>query len=61
MPRMLGVCQRPWCPYCRGPAGLDCADASRSKRAERAREKRAWRREEVEHVLPRVRVSVPVG
>lgn len=45
MARMLGVCQRPWCPYCRGPAGLDCPDASRTKRSARAREKRAWRRE----------------
>lgn len=46
MPRMLGVCQRPWCPTCRSKGwGLDCPDASRSKGAARAAEKRAWRRE----------------
>lgn len=45
MARMLGTCQRPWCPYCRAPAGLDCADSSCGKRSARAREKREWRRE----------------
>lgn len=45
MARMLGVVQRPWCPFHRAPAGLDCPDASRSKGAARQAEKRAWRRE----------------
>jgi hypothetical protein len=46
MARMLGTCRRPWCPYCRSKGmGLDCPDASRSKRSARARERRAWRRE----------------
>jgi ribosomal protein L44E len=42
---MLGTCRRPWCPYCRRPAEIDCPDVSRDKKSERAREKRAWRRE----------------
>ena len=45
MARMLGVCRRDWCPYCRGPAGPDCARVSRSKRSARARAKRAWLRQ----------------
>lgn len=46
MARMLGYCQRAWCPYCRNKGfGRDCPDASRSKRAARAAEKREWRRE----------------
>lgn len=45
MARMLGACRRSWCPFCRGPVGLDCADVSRSKGAGRAREKRFWHRE----------------
>jgi hypothetical protein len=45
MPRMLGVCQRPWCGICRHPAGHDCSDVAIGKRAARAREKRTWRRE----------------
>lgn len=45
MARMLGVCQRDWCPQCRRPPGIDCPSASRDKRAERARENRQWRRE----------------
>lgn len=54
MARMLGVSERPWCPYCRGPAGLDCPDSSRSKKAARQAEKRAVRREaEVEVRLRR--------
>lgn len=42
---MLGTCQRAWCPYCHTPAGPDCPSTSRAKRAERARERRAWRRD----------------
>lgn len=46
MARMLGHVQRPWCPYHRNKGfGLDCPDASRSKKAARAAEKQAWRRE----------------
>ncbi len=45
MARMLGTCQRSWCPACRTGCGLDCPDVSRSKGAERAAEKRQWRRE----------------
>lgn len=46
MARMLGYAKRSWCPYHRSHGfGLDCPDASRSKKAARAREKRAWRRE----------------
>jgi hypothetical protein len=46
MPRMLGTCQRPWCPYHRSKGfGLDCPDVSRCKGAARAAEKRGWRRE----------------
>lgn len=46
MARMLGVVQRPWCPVHRSHGfGLDCPDASRSKKAARQAEKRAWRRE----------------
>lgn len=42
---MLGTWSRPWCPHCRAPAGLDCPDKSRGKKAQRALEKRQWRRE----------------
>lgn len=46
MARMLGVCQRSWCPYHRSKGfGLDCPDASRSKRQARSAERRSWRRE----------------
>lgn len=45
MTRMLGVAQRSWCPVCRTGCGPDCPDVSRSKKAARASEKRAWRRE----------------
>lgn len=45
MARMLGTFARPWCPSCRGPAGVDCPDSSRSKKAQRAAEKRQWKRE----------------
>lgn len=45
MARMLGTFARSWCPSCRRPAGVDCGDSSRTKKAQRAREKRAWRRE----------------
>jgi hypothetical protein len=45
MARMLGAFARPWCPYCRRPAGVDCGDSSMTKKAGRAREKREWRRE----------------
>ncbi|WP_406516345.1 hypothetical protein OH809_45170 (plasmid) [Streptomyces sp. NBC_00873] len=44
MTRMLGTWSRPWCPYCHGPAGEDCPSRSWSKKTQRAREKRAWRR-----------------
>lgn len=53
MARMLGVCQRPWCPSCRRPAGVDCCVVARSKKAERAREKSLWRREAMAEVKPR--------
>lgn len=46
MARMLGVCQRSFCPVHRSKGfGLDCADASKSKGQARAAEKRQWRRE----------------
>jgi hypothetical protein len=45
MARMLGTWQKAWCPSCRGPAGIDCPDASWSKKARRTWEKRDWRRE----------------
>lgn len=46
MARMLGTCQRSWCPYHRSKGfGLDCPDASQSKGAARAAEKRSWWRE----------------
>ena len=45
MARMLGAFSRPCCPQCRTGWGPDCADKSRSKRAQRALEKRQWRRE----------------
>lgn len=45
MARMLGTFSQPRCPACRRAAGPDCADSSRSKKAQRAREKREWRRE----------------
>lgn len=45
MARMLGTCQRDWCPRCRTAPGIDCPSTARDKRAERKREKRAWRRE----------------
>ncbi|WP_406122878.1 hypothetical protein OHQ89_12195 [Streptomyces canus] len=44
MARMLGTFSRPRCPSCRREAGPDCPDSSRAKKAQRAREKRAWRR-----------------
>jgi len=44
--RMLSRVHPSFCPVCRwGPAGLDCPDSGVGKRAQRAREKRAWRRE----------------
>lgn len=43
MARMLGVCQKLWCPSCRSPGGLDCPDVSKDKGAARAAEKRQWR------------------
>lgn len=45
MTRMLGVCQRSWCPACHSPSGPDCPDVSRSKGQARAEERRRWRRE----------------
>jgi len=45
MARMLGTWQKAWCPICRRPAGIDCPDASWSKKARRTWEKRDWRRE----------------
>jgi hypothetical protein len=47
MARMLGAFSRPFCPYCRSGRGIgpDCADVAPSKRVQRAREKRSWRRE----------------
>jgi len=43
--RMLGTWSRPWCPHCHAPPGPDCPSRDRSKKAQRAREKRGWRRE----------------
>jgi hypothetical protein len=58
MARMLGTCQRPWCPYHRSKGfGLDCPDASCGKRAARSSEKRAWRREAAVEVGLRARVT----
>ncbi len=45
MARMLGTCQRPWCPICRTGCGPDCPDVSRSKGATRAAERQQWQRE----------------
>ena len=45
MARMLGSFSRPWCPHCRTGWGQDCPSMSRSKGAQRALEKRQWRRE----------------
>lgn len=45
MARMLGTWAKPWCPVCKGPAGPDCPDVSRSKNSQRAREKRQWKTE----------------
>lgn len=45
MAAMLGRFTRPWCPSHRRPAGLDCPDASPSKRSQRAAETRQWRRD----------------
>lgn len=45
MARMLGYCQRSWCPSCRNKGfGQDCPDVARSKHSQRSREKRALRR-----------------
>lgn len=46
MARMLSRVHPSFCPFCRrNPAGLDCADSGVDKKTQRAREKRAWRRE----------------
>jgi hypothetical protein len=45
MARMLGTFAQSRCPSCRRAAGVDCGDSSRTKKAQRAREKREWRRE----------------
>lgn len=45
MARMLGTFSRPRCPQCRTGWGPDCADKSRGRKAQRALEKRAWRRD----------------
>lgn len=59
MARMLGVVQRPWCPYHRSHGfGLDCPDASRSKGAARAAEKRAWQREAASDMDTRVDIHM---
>lgn len=42
---MLGVVQRDWCPVCRTGCGADCPSTAQSKKAARAAEKRAVRRE----------------
>ena len=52
MARMLGTFSRPRCPACRRAAGPDCSDSSRSKKAQRAREKRQWRRDAVRDLGP---------
>ena len=52
MARMLGTFSRPRCPACRREAGPDCPDSSRAKKAQRAREKRQWRREAVRDLPP---------
>jgi hypothetical protein len=46
MARMLGAWSRPWCLVHNKPAGLDCPDSSRSRKAQRTIEKRQWRKEE---------------
>jgi hypothetical protein len=51
MARMLGVCQRDWCPGCRRPSGIDCPSIARSKGQARAAESRAWRREATRQLL----------
>lgn len=45
MARMLGTWSRPWCPHCHATGGPDCPDTSRSKKSQRAREKRQWSRD----------------
>jgi hypothetical protein len=45
MARMLGTFDHPRCPYCRTAPGPDCATKQRAKKAQRALEKRQWRRE----------------
>lgn len=53
MPRMLGVCQRSFCPVHRSRGfGQDCPDVFHSKGAARAAEKRSWRRSAAEEVRP---------
>jgi hypothetical protein len=42
---MIGACTKPWCPSCHAPGGLDCPDASRSRKAQKVYEERQWRRE----------------
>ena len=46
MARMLARVHPSFCPVCRrGPAGPDCPDSGVDRKSQRAREKRAWRRE----------------
>lgn len=42
MARMLGKFSRPYCRRCACESGPDCPDYSRSKRSQKAKEKRDW-------------------
>ena len=45
MARMLGTWTRDWCPVCRTTAGPDCPSTARTRKSQRLREKRQWRRD----------------
>jgi len=52
MPKMLGTWQRDWCPTCKTSAGPDCWSRARTKKSQRSREKRLWRRDTREDPRP---------
>jgi len=59
MDRMPGRYSQPWCPYCHGPAGPDCADRSKSPRQIRRWLARELRRETDQDADPGAPGSVP--
>lgn len=50
MARILGYYEKPWCPGCHVPSGIDCGNKAKSKKAMKAKEKREWHSKAVEEL-----------